>query len=1029
MATREQVDAIQAHIKKKFKELDAELHNNPNANVIIPGEKNKKAGDISLHNKNATLNYSAHGHRLGTGLAKGQFENDKLWKETIVITDQEVIKLIQKYPDRVHVGWVGKDVGTTTKYTNKAGFNGPPSKDLIHVFGANVTNYNHQSDIGEIIDGGGQAGHMGEQVEGVFGIVTTPKELTLDQIENLKENKHTTAKKSSLNQEPEQKNGKAAKRNTPKKKGEEDVKKPHTTKTPPGPTKGGEVELQPITKSDPLTPPAAARRAPTKPPAATAARITPAAAAETEEEKQSRIKAQEIARSARKQVLSGDLQRLLAIVQQETPNLNKYGPDALQAQANKELLDPILIKQQDLNLRDTLYKKNLYKADLEALLEKRSEIDIHNKEKYKEWLDKLEKKVKNSTFSDISKAALKWAIEKERDPETPKKLEGFIEAEENSSIDKQAKVDDLLVRKGAGAAINSIVQKGTGAAFNFIIRTNAAEERAHSRTEKLANDVFKELIKESPFLSTQYTIDPLYHHENKGKNPEDHLSIEKLEKKYGSDYTDLRQSLENLQKEFAKELHEKIIKDLQEKLEKIEEVTEKHIRQRLIGGPALATAFMVGSLAFPPLLLITLPLTAILGIIAAADYIKDNDQKAEIEKISKSNVEILTENYKKKHDYIMKNAVEKYAKKNAVREFEEKAIQELLLPALSKKAQTLRTELGKTTDPTTKKNKIQEYFCKKKPNKECEQDAKEKISGIINEAGDSKAPGYNEHILKEIQKLFSTDELEAILPRNGEDDKTYSDRLAEGLKELQSNPGEIGKNFIQLLAGTIQNQDFQDNVRKFETENAANLEEIYKGGDKFDNLLKIEHAYIKQLESIGKAPNEIENMSLSKKKEICQDSIIAEKINEINENYETHKKDLIQNFDKMAENTVSPSQEQEKEEAAELEGFKATDKPAELEVFKATDKPAELGEFGVEAEQAEKLEDFGARVKSEVEEVSIGVTDGDKKDKYSASLKTLAKTLAEEAVVELSKPKVSEQPIKPNVTPDSKQPDTKVRDL
>jgi exonuclease III len=109
---------------------------------------------------------NADNHNLGTGLAVGQWaslgSNGSNDNTTMINYIKDKIKELETlFPRRIKFGLIGQG----SHY-------GPPSKDLIHVWGANAGNWDLPN--GKVISGGGQAATIGPQIPGVFGIVTTP---------------------------------------------------------------------------------------------------------------------------------------------------------------------------------------------------------------------------------------------------------------------------------------------------------------------------------------------------------------------------------------------------------------------------------------------------------------------------------------------------------------------------------------------------------------------------------------------------------------------------------------------------------------------------------------------------------------------------------------------------------------------------------------------------------------------------------------------------------------------------------------
>lgn len=132
------LDLVLAHQSLRFKELD-QLLKNSNVKVILPGSNGK--------------------HFLGVGIAKGSWP-EKDYKKMHAHLNKLVDGLVKKYPSQVSFGMVG----------DSSPF--PPSSNVIHVWGANASNWNLK--VGQKIQGAGQASAMGKQRPGVFGISTMP---------------------------------------------------------------------------------------------------------------------------------------------------------------------------------------------------------------------------------------------------------------------------------------------------------------------------------------------------------------------------------------------------------------------------------------------------------------------------------------------------------------------------------------------------------------------------------------------------------------------------------------------------------------------------------------------------------------------------------------------------------------------------------------------------------------------------------------------------------------------------------------
>ena len=160
------------HQKLAFDDLRKILNYNPNCNIIIPGEQNGDKWD----------------HALGKGtfsIAKNSWQiNIEYYKIMIEHLDKLVNNLFTDYPDRIsygHVGYKSLCPKYTTREKSDYKFKGDPSRNLIHVWGANDDNYNILEDCNYIIKGvkqelfgGGQAACFNIQKDGVYGIITMP---------------------------------------------------------------------------------------------------------------------------------------------------------------------------------------------------------------------------------------------------------------------------------------------------------------------------------------------------------------------------------------------------------------------------------------------------------------------------------------------------------------------------------------------------------------------------------------------------------------------------------------------------------------------------------------------------------------------------------------------------------------------------------------------------------------------------------------------------------------------------------------
>ena len=148
------------HQKLRFRELAFILDNYPDINVIIAGEN---IGD-------------GWKHTLGTGLAKGPgWWNDSPLYYKMLDNITELVDYFRiKYNDRVSFGFVGDNDTIQSREKSNEKFKGKPKKNLIHVWGANSSNYNFVKDhVKNPNFGGGQALYFNQQKIGIFGIITT----------------------------------------------------------------------------------------------------------------------------------------------------------------------------------------------------------------------------------------------------------------------------------------------------------------------------------------------------------------------------------------------------------------------------------------------------------------------------------------------------------------------------------------------------------------------------------------------------------------------------------------------------------------------------------------------------------------------------------------------------------------------------------------------------------------------------------------------------------------------------------------
>ena len=159
------LEAVIDHQINRFNELDFILQNNSKISVII-------AGDTTTNT-----------HNLGTNLAIEQWDqlhNIDITKVKVngftmnAHLNNLIKKLQKKYPKRIYLGAIGiagkKTKNSDINYCNEIKANNP-SKNIIHVWGANEQNWNLNTGI--TIPGHGQVDCLDKQMPGVFGIATT----------------------------------------------------------------------------------------------------------------------------------------------------------------------------------------------------------------------------------------------------------------------------------------------------------------------------------------------------------------------------------------------------------------------------------------------------------------------------------------------------------------------------------------------------------------------------------------------------------------------------------------------------------------------------------------------------------------------------------------------------------------------------------------------------------------------------------------------------------------------------------------
>lgn len=138
------IDNIIQHLDDSFTYLKALLDKDTKINVIISGNAKSSPPYHNLYNKSEWDNITDKTKNSGNKI------KNKL--------DEFVNNLIKEFPGRVKLDFIGDK------------FN--PSCELIHVWGANIDNWNLNDN--ENITGGGQASYFKVQKPGVFGIITMP---------------------------------------------------------------------------------------------------------------------------------------------------------------------------------------------------------------------------------------------------------------------------------------------------------------------------------------------------------------------------------------------------------------------------------------------------------------------------------------------------------------------------------------------------------------------------------------------------------------------------------------------------------------------------------------------------------------------------------------------------------------------------------------------------------------------------------------------------------------------------------------
>ena len=192
------------HVNIRFAQLECILNKYPDVKCIIGGGT---VDDNYMYNKNGTLKPT-----LGRGLALDQWDNQDECKAVADAIEQKWNDFMKKYNtkenERLFIGVVGfddkldKQIKKSREEEEKTfGISDlNPSNTLIHVWGANITNFD-KSNVG----GDGQADAMQHtngttNSAGAFGIITTPtnggNEKTINKSNEELLKKHFTKSKS-----------------------------------------------------------------------------------------------------------------------------------------------------------------------------------------------------------------------------------------------------------------------------------------------------------------------------------------------------------------------------------------------------------------------------------------------------------------------------------------------------------------------------------------------------------------------------------------------------------------------------------------------------------------------------------------------------------------------------------------------------------------------------------------------------------------------------------------------------------------
>lgn len=170
MMLNEQLAKLRLHSSARFRLLHTMLDQDEHLAVVIAGKPNMEHSEGDLSSSTDAARYGVHGHQLGVGIARNQWRSDGHWRSNVHMLDEHVAALKTQYLDRVSIGSVG--YATTGPFRVHI----PPGRQCLHVWGANMTNWNCA--VGEKFGGMGQAASMSagdhRQQFGSFGVVTTP---------------------------------------------------------------------------------------------------------------------------------------------------------------------------------------------------------------------------------------------------------------------------------------------------------------------------------------------------------------------------------------------------------------------------------------------------------------------------------------------------------------------------------------------------------------------------------------------------------------------------------------------------------------------------------------------------------------------------------------------------------------------------------------------------------------------------------------------------------------------------------------